>query len=44
MRVEAEGGRPRGADKVDDLVARRSGTMAAGGELRRSVDALRDEW
>jgi hypothetical protein len=30
--------------KIDDLVDHYSGSLATGGELGRSVDALRDEW
>jgi hypothetical protein len=30
--------------KVDDLVDRYSGSLETGGELRRNVEALRDEW
>lgn len=44
VRVEAEGAGRVVLTKVDDLVDRYSGSVATGGELRRSVDALRDEW
>ncbi len=30
--------------KVDDLVERYSGSLTTGGQLRRGVEALRDEW
>jgi hypothetical protein len=30
--------------KVDDLLDRYSGSLAANGELRRRIDALRSEW
>jgi bifunctional DNA-binding transcriptional regulator/antitoxin component of YhaV-PrlF toxin-antitoxin module len=44
VRVEAEGVGRVVLTKVDDLVDRYSGSLATGGELRRSLDALRDEW
>jgi bifunctional DNA-binding transcriptional regulator/antitoxin component of YhaV-PrlF toxin-antitoxin module len=44
VRVEAEGQGRVVLTKVDDLVDRYSGSLATGGELRRSVEALRDEW
>ena len=44
VRVEAEGAGRVVLTKVDDLVDRYSGSLATGGQLRRSVDALRDEW
>lgn len=30
--------------RIDDLVDRYSGSLATGGELRRTAEALRDEW
>ena len=44
MRVEAEGAGRVILTKVDDLVDLYSGSLATGGELRRGVAALRDEW
>jgi bifunctional DNA-binding transcriptional regulator/antitoxin component of YhaV-PrlF toxin-antitoxin module len=44
VRVEAEGQGRVVLTKVDDLVDRYSGSLVTGGELRRSVEALRDEW
>jgi bifunctional DNA-binding transcriptional regulator/antitoxin component of YhaV-PrlF toxin-antitoxin module len=44
VRIEAEGAGRVVLTKIDDLVDRYSGTLATGGELRRSVQALRDEW
>jgi AbrB family looped-hinge helix DNA binding protein len=44
VRVEAEGAGRVVLTKVDDLVDRYSGSLATGGELRRSIQALRDEW
>jgi bifunctional DNA-binding transcriptional regulator/antitoxin component of YhaV-PrlF toxin-antitoxin module len=44
VRIEAEGAGRVVLTKVDDLVDRYSGTLATGGELRRGVQALRDEW
>lgn len=44
VRVEAEGAGRVVLTKVDDLVDRYSGSLATGGELRHSVQALRDEW
>lgn len=44
VRVEAEGAGRVVLTKVDDLVDRYSGSLATGGELRRSVQSLRDEW
>jgi hypothetical protein len=42
--VEVEGAGRVTLIKVDDLGDRYSGSLATGGELRRSLDALRDEW
>ena len=44
VRIEAEGAGRVVLTKVDDLVDRYSGSLATGGELRRSLQALRDEW
>ena len=44
VRVEAEGAGRVVLTKVDDLVDRYSGSLATGGELRRGIQALRDEW
>jgi bifunctional DNA-binding transcriptional regulator/antitoxin component of YhaV-PrlF toxin-antitoxin module len=44
VRVEAEGAGRVLLTKVDDLVDRYSGSLATGGELRRSLQALRGEW
>jgi len=44
VRVEVEGAGRVLLTKVDDLVGRYSGSLATGGELRRSLDYLRDEW
>lgn len=44
VRVEAAGAGRVVLTKVDDLVNRYSGSLATGGDLRRSVEALRDEW
>ena len=44
VRVEAAGAGRVVLTKVDDLVDQYSGSVATGGELRRRVQALRDEW
>jgi bifunctional DNA-binding transcriptional regulator/antitoxin component of YhaV-PrlF toxin-antitoxin module len=44
VRVEAEGAGRVVLTKVDDLVDRYSGSLATRGELRRGVEAVRDEW
>lgn len=44
VRVEAEAAGRVVLTKVDDLVDRYSGSLATGGELRRCVEAARDEW
>ena len=44
VRVEADGAGRVVLTKVDDLVDHYSGSLTAGGELRRRVEALRDEW
>jgi bifunctional DNA-binding transcriptional regulator/antitoxin component of YhaV-PrlF toxin-antitoxin module len=44
VRIEAEGAGRVVLTKVDDLIDRYSGSLATGGELRRNVQALRDEW
>jgi bifunctional DNA-binding transcriptional regulator/antitoxin component of YhaV-PrlF toxin-antitoxin module len=44
VRIEAEGAGRVVLTKVDDLVDRYSGSLETGGELRRNVEALRDEW
>jgi AbrB family looped-hinge helix DNA binding protein len=44
VRIEAEGAGRVVLTKVDDLVDRYSGSVSTGGGLRRSLQALRDEW
>lgn len=44
VRVEAEGAGRVVLTKVEDLLDRYSGSLATGGELQRTVEALRDEW
>jgi bifunctional DNA-binding transcriptional regulator/antitoxin component of YhaV-PrlF toxin-antitoxin module len=44
VRVEAMGAGRVVLTKIDDLVERYSGSLATDGELRRSVESLRDEW
>lgn len=44
VRVEARGAGQVLLTKVDDLVDRYSGNLATGGQLRRRVEALREEW
>jgi bifunctional DNA-binding transcriptional regulator/antitoxin component of YhaV-PrlF toxin-antitoxin module len=44
VRVEAEGAGRVVLTKVADLVDHYSGSLATGGELRRSVQGSRDEW
>ena len=44
VRVEVEGAGRVVLTKVDDLVDQYSGSLAAGGELRHTVDALRGDW
>jgi bifunctional DNA-binding transcriptional regulator/antitoxin component of YhaV-PrlF toxin-antitoxin module len=44
VRIEAEGAGRVVLTKVDDLLDRYSGSLTTGGELRRGVEALRDEW
>lgn len=44
VRIEAEGAGRVVLTRVEDLVNRYSGSLATGGGLRRSVQALRDEW
>ena len=44
VRVEADGAGRVVLTKVDDLVDRYSGSLTTGGELRRRVETLRDEW
>lgn len=44
VRIEPQGAGRVVLTKVDDLVDRYSGSLATGSELRRSVQALRDEW
>jgi len=44
LRVESEGAGRVVLTKVDEIVERYSGSLATGGELGRSVTALRDEW
>ena len=44
VRVEADGAGRVVLTKVDDLVDQYSGSLTTGGELRRRVETLRDEW
>jgi len=44
VRVEAAGAGTLVLTRVDELVARHAGTLDSGGELRRRVEQLRDEW
>jgi hypothetical protein len=44
VRIEAEGAGRVVLTKVDELVDRYSGSLEIGGALRRSIEALRDEW
>lgn len=44
VRVQAEGAGRVVLTRVDDLLDHYSGSLATGGELRRAVDDLRDEW
>jgi bifunctional DNA-binding transcriptional regulator/antitoxin component of YhaV-PrlF toxin-antitoxin module len=44
VRIEADGAGRVVLTKVEELVDRYSGSLATGGELRRSVQTLRDEW
>lgn len=44
LQVRAEGAGRVVLTKVDDLLDRYSGALDTGGELRRRVDELRDEW
>ncbi len=44
VRVEVQGAGRVMLTRVDDLVDRYSGSLATGGDLRRSVEALRHEW
>jgi bifunctional DNA-binding transcriptional regulator/antitoxin component of YhaV-PrlF toxin-antitoxin module len=44
LQVKAEGAGRVVLTRVDELLDRYSGSLESGGELRRTVDALRDEW
>ena len=44
VRVEVEGAGRVSLTRVDQLLERYSGSLASGGDLRRQVEALRDEW
>lgn len=44
LEVEARGAGQVVLTRLDELVDRYSGALDTGGKLRRSVDALRDEW
>jgi bifunctional DNA-binding transcriptional regulator/antitoxin component of YhaV-PrlF toxin-antitoxin module len=44
VRIEADGMGRVVLTRVDDLVDQYSGRLATGGALRRSIQALRDEW
>jgi bifunctional DNA-binding transcriptional regulator/antitoxin component of YhaV-PrlF toxin-antitoxin module len=44
VRVEASGSGTVVLTRVDELIERYAGALDSGGELRREVDALRDEW
>ena len=44
LRVEAEGAGRVVLTRVDELVDRYSGCLDAGGDLRKRVEELREEW
>jgi bifunctional DNA-binding transcriptional regulator/antitoxin component of YhaV-PrlF toxin-antitoxin module len=44
LKIEAQGPGRVVMTKVDEIVNRYSGTLAAGGSLRQGVEGLRDEW
>jgi bifunctional DNA-binding transcriptional regulator/antitoxin component of YhaV-PrlF toxin-antitoxin module len=44
LRVEAEGAGRVVLTRVGELIDRYSGCLDTGGDLRRRVDGLRDEW
>jgi bifunctional DNA-binding transcriptional regulator/antitoxin component of YhaV-PrlF toxin-antitoxin module len=44
LRVEAAGAGRVVLSRVDELVDRYSGCLAAGGDLRKRIAGLRDEW
>jgi len=44
VRIDVAGAGRVVLTKIDDLVEQYSGSVATGGELRRSVEALRGEW
>jgi bifunctional DNA-binding transcriptional regulator/antitoxin component of YhaV-PrlF toxin-antitoxin module len=44
VRVESEGAGRVVLTKIDDLLDQYSGSLATGGQLRRSIQELRDEW
>jgi bifunctional DNA-binding transcriptional regulator/antitoxin component of YhaV-PrlF toxin-antitoxin module len=44
LKVEAEGAGRVVLTRIDDLIDRYSGCLDTGGELRRQVEGLREEW
>lgn len=44
LRVEAEGAGRVVLTRIDELVDRYSGCLDTGGDLRKRVEGLRDEW
>lgn len=44
VRVEALGAGRVVLTRVDELIARYAGSLDTGGELRRQIEELRDEW
>lgn len=44
LRVEADGSGRVVLTSLDDLFARYSGALDTGGEFRKTVEALREEW
>ena len=44
LRVEAEGAGRVVLTRVDELIDRYSGCLDAGGDLRKRVEELREEW
>jgi len=44
LRVEALGAGQVVLSRIDELLDRYSGSLSGGGELRRQVEGLREEW
>lgn len=44
LRVEADGSGRVVLTRLDDLLARYSGALDTGGQFRKTVEALREEW